>query len=272
MPGDVGRSRDEHELVTLADLNHLEAYRELTRRAGGTVVDEDGLTFWAGAHRLPVLVNAVVRTDPTVPAADVLARARTFFARRRRGFTVLLFGARDDDLRPVCEAAEMPLMGDTPGMVLERRLADAPVPAGVTLRVVETDADAAAFARVSGEAYATYGMPSDCAPTVLGRLDVMRAPHIVSVLATLDGDAVAAAMVILTHGIGGVYWVGTRPAARGKGLAELCTRTVGNVAFDRGASFVVLQASQMGEPIYRRMGYREVTRYPHYVQVTPPDA
>ena len=259
-------------LVTLADLNHLEAYRELTRRAGGAVVDEDGLTFWAGAHALPVLVNAVVRTDPHVPAADVLTRARAFFARRRRGFTVLLFGTRDGDLRPVCESAEMPLMGDSPGMVLERRIADAPVPAGVTLRVVETAADAAEFARVSGEAYATYGMPPDCAHVVLGRLDVMHAPHIVSVLAIVDGSAVAAAMVILTHGIGGIYWVGTTPAARGKGLAELCTRVVGNAAFGMGASLVVLQASQMGEPIYRRMGYREITRYPYYVQITPPEA
>jgi hypothetical protein len=265
------RSRNERELVTLADLNHLEAYRELTRRAGGTVLDEDGLTFWAGAHPLPVLCNAVVRTDARVPPADVLARARRFFAARGRGFTVILLGTRDDDLRPACESAGMPLFGDAPGMVLERRLEDAPAPAGVVLRVVETAADGAEFARVSGEAYATYGMPPDCAPAILGRLDAMRAPHIVSVLALVDGIAAGAAMVILTHGIGGVYWVGTTPAARGKGLAEFCTRFVGNVAFDMGAQLVVLQASKMGEPIYRRMGYREVTRYPQYVQLTPPE-
>ncbi len=76
-------------------------------------------------------------------------------------------------------------------------------------------------------------------------------------------------MVILTHGVGGIYWVGTTPAVRGKGLAELVTRAVGNVAFDMGARAVVLQASPMGDPIYRRMGYREVTRYPYYVQFTP---
>jgi predicted GNAT family acetyltransferase len=59
------------------------------------------------------------------------------------------------------------------------------------------------------------------------------------------------------------------PDARGKGLAELCTRAVGNLAFDLGARVVVLQASVMGEPVYRRMGYREVTRYPYYLQLPP---
>ena len=70
---------DDALLTALSDLNHVEANRELARRAGGTVVDEDGLTFWAGAHPLPVLANAVVRNDRSIRAVDVLARARRFF-------------------------------------------------------------------------------------------------------------------------------------------------------------------------------------------------
>ena len=184
---------------------------------------------------------------------------------------MILCGDADADLVSVCEAGGLVRMGDSPGMVLERRLPDAAPPPGVTVRVVETEADRAEFARVNGAAYATYGMPPDGAPKILGRLDVVRAPHITSVLACVDGTPAAAAMVILTHGIGGVYWVGTVPAARGKGLAALCTRIVGNLAFDRGAQVVVLQASVMGEPIYRAMGYREVTRYPYWVQLKPPE-
>jgi GNAT superfamily N-acetyltransferase len=257
-------------LVELSDLNHVESYRELSRRAGGIALDEPGLTYWIGGDALPVLANGVARTNRSVAPAAVLERARRFFATHRRGFTILLHGERDADLRGACEAAGMMQMGDSPGMVLERRLADAVAPPGVTLRPVETADDALAFARVNGEAYATYGMPPGCAEKLLGHLDVVRAPHIVSILGCVDGVPASAAMVILTHGIGGVYWVGTTPAARGKGLAELCTRAVGNVAFDMGARFVALQASVMGEPIYRRMGYVEVTRYPYFVQFAPP--
>jgi predicted GNAT family acetyltransferase len=97
------------------------------------------------------------------------------------------------------------------------------------------------------------------------------APHLVAVLGCVGGEPASAAMAIHTHGIAGAYWVGTAPAARGKGLAELCTRTVGNAAFDRGATAVVLQASTMGEPIYKRMGYEAVTQYPYYVAFSTPE-
>ena len=117
-------------------------------------------------------------------------------------------------------------MGDMPGLVLDRRIPDASPPSGVVLRMVETDADAAAFAAVNGAAYATYGMPPETATAIFARLDVLRAPHIVSVVGARRRRPASAAMVVLTHGIGGIYWVGTTPAARGKGLAELCTRTV----------------------------------------------
>jgi ribosomal protein S18 acetylase RimI-like enzyme len=76
-------------------------------------------------------------------------------------------------------------------------------------------------------------------------------------------------MTVVTHGVAGIYWVGTIPAARGRGLAELCTRAAGNAGFDLGGRIAALQASPMGEPVYKRMGYFEVTRYPYLVQIPP---
>jgi ribosomal protein S18 acetylase RimI-like enzyme len=256
--------------VLLCDLNYAEAFRELTRRARGVVHDEDGLFMYAGPHPLPVLQNGVMRTDDRVPADAVLARARDFFRARGRGFSIVCRAHADDDLLGVAAAAGLTAFGNAPGMVLERRLPDASPPPGVTLHRVETPDDAVAFADVQGRAYATYGMPPDVTPLALGHVDVLRAPHIVTWLARQGGAPVAGAMVILSHGIAGIYWVGTVPEARGRGLAELVTRAAGNTGFDLGAPLVVLQASEMGEPVYRRMGYVEITRYPNMVQFTPP--
>ena len=83
---------------------------------------------------------------------------------------------------------------------------------------------------------------------------------------SLRTEAVAAAIAILSHGIAGLYWVAALPEARGRGLGEACTRLAGNRAFELGARCVILQASAQGEPIYLRMGYREITRYRWFVK------
>jgi ribosomal protein S18 acetylase RimI-like enzyme len=261
------------ELVELSDLNYAEANRELARRAGGVVHDEDGLLLFAGASDLPVLFNSAMRYGARLDGREAIARADAFFGARGRGYSAILRAHADDsDLREAAAARGMSPFGDPPGMILERRLADARPGDGVELRRVESEADATSFGRVMGEAYATYGMPVACGPAAVGSLAALRAPHIVTFLAQVEGQPAAGAMAILTHGIAGVYWVGTTPAARGRGLAELCTRAAGNAGFDLGARVVTLQASIMGEPIYRRMGYVDVTRYPYLVRFDPPAA
>lgn len=263
--------RRRQELIELSDLNFAEASRELARRAGGTVHDEDGVLLFAGNHPLPVLVNGAFRTGPQAcDATSVLARADAFFGARGRGYSVLCRAHADDDLATAAGAAGLLQFGDSPAMVLEQRLPDATPSGGVALRRVETEADARAFGEVMGLAYATYGMPVECGAALVGSLDVLRAPHVVAFVAEADDTVAAGAMVIVTHGVAGVYWVGTRPEGRGKGLAELCTRAAGNAGFDLGARIAGLQASVMGEPIYRRMGYVEVTRYPNFVRMEPP--
>jgi hypothetical protein len=260
------------ELIERADLNYAESSREMTRRSGGTVLDDGGVLLMAGGHALPVLINAAMRIDARVDPADVLQRAQQFFGQRQRGFSVIARGHVDADLHAACTAAGLVAFGSSPGMVLQRRLPDAAPPAGVSLRRVATAADAADFAAVMDEAYQSLGMPSGVAAAQIGRLDALRAPHIVALIADVAGAACAGAMTIVTHGVAGVYWVGTTTGARGRGLAELCTRAVGNAGFDLGAQIAALQASPMGEPVYRRMGYEEVTRYPTLVHFEPPAA
>jgi ribosomal protein S18 acetylase RimI-like enzyme len=213
-----------------------------------------------------------MRTDGNVAAEEVLAMARDFFGRRERGFSVMIRAHKDDDLRAAAAIAGMHQLGNAPGMVLDHRLADAQAPPGITLRRVDNAGDLAAFGELMGIAYESLGMPRDVAPHQFKRLETVAAPHIVTFLACVDDKPAAGAMTIVTHGVAGIYWVGTHPEARGRGLAELCTRAAGNAGFDLGARIAALQASPMGEPVYRRMGYFEVTRYPFLVQFKKPPA
>lgn len=258
------------ELIELSDLNYAEALRELVRRGGGEVHDRDGVLCYASKHPFPALQDGVMRTHRKVAADEILAIAREFFGRRARGFSVLIRAHQDEDLRAAAAAAGMHELGNAPGMVLDHRLTDVELPDGVVLRRIETADDLAAFGELMGIAYESLGMPREVAPRQFTRLEAVFAPHIATFLAHLDGKPAAGAMTIVTHGVAGIYWVGTHPEARGRGLAELCTRAAGNAGFDLGARIAALQASPMGEPVYRRMGYFEVTRYPFLVQFEKP--
>jgi ribosomal protein S18 acetylase RimI-like enzyme len=259
------RAMTDAELLRKSDLNYIEFNREGARStAGGVVHEEDGLVFYVPGHRFPVGFTGVMRLDPAIPAEGVVARARQWFAPRGHGYTFCLMLHRDGDVAETLERNGIGCMSSSPGMVLDARLPDVALPEGVTLERVADARLAREFADVSGAAYGTYGMPPNIAHAQLADERFFLQPHVCGFVVRVAGSPAAAAMVVVTHGVAGIYWVGTTPEARGRGLAEIATRAAGNAGFDMGATAAALQASVMGEPVYRRMGYREITRYPWY--------
>jgi GNAT superfamily N-acetyltransferase len=152
-------------------------------------------------------------------------------------------------------------------MLCRRRLPEVAPPEGIQLSRVDDEAGVRDFVDVNGQAYATYGMPPEALADLFetpGALLDDPATHIV--LARRGAEALATAMVYESDGVAGVQWVGTVPAARSLGLGALVTTWVTNLAFDRGAAWVNLQASPMGEPVYLRLGYETIFRYREYVR------
>jgi GNAT superfamily N-acetyltransferase len=86
-------------------------------------------------------------------------------------------------------------------------------------------------------------------------------PDVELVVASLDGRAVGTSLAIRTDQVAGVYAVGTLSDARRRGVGTAATWAA--VASGRawGCEVVVLQATEMGFPIYRAMGFRTVVRY-----------
>jgi ribosomal protein S18 acetylase RimI-like enzyme len=264
---------DDETIDRLGHLNYVETSRELARQTGsqGEVLESDGLLLCAATVDFPVLMNVAWRVDPTLDATEVVARADEWFAARRRGWSLSVRDGWDvdDDLRAAAEAAGLASVLNMPEMVCRHRLDDRPSAGHVELRWATDDDGTRDFATVSDGAYSSIGLPVGLVRVAFADLARLREPHVHTVVAYLAGEPVAAAQCNLTHGISGVYWVGTLEAARGKGLGEAVTRAVTNRAFDEGAAVVTLQASPMGEPIYRRMGYEERYRYSTFVRFEP---
>ena len=53
-----------------------------------------------------------------------------------------------------------------------------------------------------------------------------------------------------------VWWVATAPDARGRGLASGLMRRALADGRERGARHPTLQATEVGRPVYERLGYR----------------
>jgi GNAT superfamily N-acetyltransferase len=247
----------------LGHLNLIEFARQNARWARNhSVVDEGGALLFAGDTDWPAYNNGVLRTDDHAAAEDVLDRARTFFHARGRGYSLWTRAlAADADLARAAARAGHAKVFDYPQMICRARLDERPLAPDVEIRRVDDAHGVAEFAEINAQAYTAYGAPVEATASNFGRPDAVLAPHVGAFVATLAGEPVGAAMTVLSHGIAGIFWVGTVEAARGRGIAEACTRVATNWGFDAGAPNVQLQASPMGEPIYRRMGYEELYRY-----------
>jgi GNAT superfamily N-acetyltransferase len=74
----------------------------------------------------------------------------------------------------------------------------------------------------------------------------------------VNGDPVACVAAYDAAGDCGIYNVGTRAAARGRGLATGLMRQAALDARARGCETTSLQATAMGRPVYKRLGYRDL--------------
>lgn len=257
---------DPHTVATLSRLNHVEFLREMARWSGssGRVEERDGVLLYATGTSFPVTCNGVVRLDEAVPDRQVLDVAEAWFGDLGRGFTLSVrVGEQESDASLEQLALEDGLLavGDAPVMVCRTPPAAADLSSGVELRWVDEGAPMRDAIVLSDAAYQSLGMPPGVILEACTDVERMCAPHLFTAIAYAGDEPLASAMVLLSHGIAGVYYVGTVEAARGRGLAGAVTRAVTRRAFEHGARFVCLQATTMGEPVYLRMGYVEIERY-----------
>lgn len=252
---------DDETLARLAHLNYLTFGREAALWSDrGAVEEGGGVALFRSGTDFPFVFNGAARTDPAVAPAEVLARADAFFG-PGQGYTLVTHPEDDQDLHAHVESLGLFAFGNSPEMVCRQRLADVERTDGIVLRRATDETGIADILTVGSSAYTSLGLPATAMAEAIDRYDRVLEPHIAVVVAYADEQPVAAAQAMLSHGIGGVYWVGTLEAARGKGLGEAVCRWVTNWAFDQGAAAQTLQASTMGESIYLRMGYETIYRY-----------
>jgi ribosomal protein S18 acetylase RimI-like enzyme len=251
---------DERTLLAL-DRNYRLASVETfaASQAGAAYETRDVLCVSCG-YPIPEFSWAFLK----LPGADPVRgaeEAERFFAARSSPFRFVVRRA----LAPACDEVlqqrgHARLEKTTPGMSIPLPLAFPPAPAGMRIEAVGSPQSLADFQTT---AFAGFGMPTQLGSRFLtDRL--LASPDVALRVGYVEDVPVSTAMMIATGRIAGIYWVATPEAHRRQGHAEAVTWAALGAGREAGCTIGCLQASEMGRPVYERMGFSVSAEYVQY--------
>jgi GNAT superfamily N-acetyltransferase len=158
------------------------------------------------------------------------------------------------------------LQGAAPGMAapLERLPAEVAVPPRLEITRVANEAQLQDWAAVAGGAFGEPAEIQQARIAVHAAFGFAEDAPLQRYIARLDGKPVAMSELFLAAGVAGIYDVATVPQARRQGIGAAITHVPLLAARARGYRVGVLEASPMGEPVYRRLGFEEYCRFTLY--------
>ncbi|MGD0205394.1 MAG: GNAT family N-acetyltransferase [Dehalococcoidia bacterium] len=148
----------------------------------------------------------------------------------------------------------------TPGMAIDLRdVNPEPLPSGFEIQQVEDMNSLSICSDISAE---VFEVPKDIRG---GWGDIIRSiginPTYRWFLGILNGRPVSISLLALHDGVAGIYNVATLSDARGKGLGSAMTREPLIHARKAGYDVAVLEASELGLPVYKRLGFRKLCEF-----------
>lgn len=225
----------------------------------GAAVDRVGpwLLFDSGTGSQD-LDQAIVAGNPVVAAAD-LGTAEAWFEGRGRGFSLWLREPGDREVIAAVTAAGFRELRTEPAMLLAPIRDDWQIPAELEVVALSDQAGIEAYVAADGEEEVRHSTREE-QDRALAKA-VMGMPGIRLLVGRIQGQPVARSMVVVSGEMAGVTNVYVAPSVRRRGLGAAVTAAAVRAGRELGATAACLEATPMGEPLYRAMGFRELYRY-----------
>ena len=195
---------------------------------------------------------------------DVEARIRDAIAtvgRRGRAFHWSVWpNDAPSDLADRLIAAGLEFAGTNPAMVLDLAdLGPTETPPGLVIREATDEATRVAIAEfaTASVGWIAEGRPNPFAATFV-RLASEPSPRMRLFGGWLDDVLVSSSELFTGSGVAGIYAVATDEAMRGRGFGRALTLATLHAGREAGHGLAVLMASDLGLPVYRRLGFRPV--------------
>lgn len=211
--------------------------------------------------------NVVLQTRlPQDGAGELISQALAYF--RSRSVQRLAWwteaGAHETELKEQLVAHGLTFAEGGTGMAADLAAlpSDVPTPAGLTIAPVEDKETLKHWARIVSIG---FGLPRWSEAIWLALLaDLVFELPLRSYLALLDGQPVGTSQLFLGAGVAGIYNVTCLPQARGRGVGKAITLAPLLEARQLGYRISILQASYLGYPVYRRLGFQDFGKLSHY--------
>jgi GNAT superfamily N-acetyltransferase len=243
-------------LLRRADENYRELFRALARLTPHGVIEEDEeLLLVRAGPWLPLNNIAIVKRAASNPAT-LLARAEAFFAAHGQRCALAATGDAAATLAPAL-AAQSRTDEPSPGMILSRLAGEPAAVPGLSIQAVS---DLTTLRLYNDTMTAGFGNAWAVGAILDGRA-LLDAPDLTHYLAFMAGRPVGTAIRFSSHRIAGVFNVSTVPDYRRRGIGAALAWRAALDGLAEGCIASALQASAMGEPVYRGMGYRAALTY-----------
>jgi ribosomal protein S18 acetylase RimI-like enzyme len=177
---------------------------------------------------------------------------------------------KPDDLGSTLERHGLEPVGEVPGMVLDLHSMDSQLPAvtGFSVEKVGNVTQQALWAKVAAIGTGFPDNAVDAMEKVEASISNASYGSQHRYVGYLDGKPVASAALVLDSGVAGIYAIATIPEARQRGIGRYMTMLPLLEAKRQGYHVAILQASPMGYPIYKKLGFNEVCNYHMYMQTS----
>lgn len=262
------------EAVRAVQANLWAMHRDFARVPGAEVHDEPGLLWFTTPSRSSWL-NGASRTDLEPSAAnDAIRRVvRTLHPLGRNVKWHLGPSTRPKDLASRLEHAGFkPADLDIPGMAVPLDAVVRPPQAErLDLKPARNEPDLldwlSAFDRSFGSG-PTLDRQDHPWFTPFAHLALGDGPCRLFV-GRFDGQPVACSLAFVGAGAVGLYGVGTVPELRGRGYGSAATVAAIDWGREQGARLAILHATQLGAPVYRRLGFETVCEVSQWLCTAP---
>lgn len=238
-------------------------YRITNIDGGKLLATDDFLLFTIGIPSTDGHLNGCLSFNNHT-YEEIFNEAQKFFTDFSVGFSFWIRNGIDVNLASLLESKgyEPKRRPGSSVMITKNRIQEAPLPSGYELRQVNCLESLEDFKFVIK---ATFGKDDKIIDAMFSSKENAFSKNFKSFCIYNDQKKpVSAALASITPDSSGIYYVSTLEEERSNGLGKAITKAATNVGFDEGKDIVILQASELGEAIYKNLTFKKVGSYLSY--------